>query len=132
MCYTECITITPELAAEGMARELIRRIQNMRKGGQVDNLTEAELQATKNLLKDLGATTIYFALTEYLADHAALYKVPVLDDRIKEFWVMHPAAFPEFSMKTMMAGYRLVDIRTVPPTWDRLIELVRVAKMEEE
>lgn len=80
------------------------------------NLTLANLGRTYELLKALEPSTIYYALSEFVPDKKAIYKMPLnAYGKARELFCMHPDQFPEFELHARAAGYRLVDLRTYKP-----------------
>ncbi|MDE7160355.1 MAG: isoleucine--tRNA ligase [Muribaculaceae bacterium] len=71
------VTVTPELKREGMARELINRIQNIRKTRDFDitdkvNVVLTDAPEVKDALEDFGA----YVAAQVLADSITLEAVP--------------------------------------------------------
>lgn len=78
------VTITPELAAEGMARELVNRIQNIRKDKDfnVTDKIKVVLQKDESITSALGQFEKYI-MTEVLANELTMNEEIVGNDEIE-------------------------------------------------
>lgn len=74
------ITLTPELRAEGMARELVNRIQNLRKsmGLEITDRIRVTLSHTPETEQALASFSDYIS-TQVLADALALTDTPAVE-----------------------------------------------------
>lgn len=74
------ITLTPELRAEGMARELVNRIQNLRKsmGLEITDRIRVTLSHTPETEQALASFSDYIS-TQVLADALALTDIPAAE-----------------------------------------------------
>lgn len=71
------VTVTPELKNEGMARELINRIQNIRKSSdfEITDKVNVEIQSTDSVVAALGQFKDYIA-AQVLADSVVAIEAP--------------------------------------------------------
>ena len=78
------VTLTPELKSEGMARELINRIQNIRKGNDFDitDKVEVELTDIPEVRQAVEAYGDYIA-SQVLADSIKLVETPEGDNVVE-------------------------------------------------